>query len=100
MTQNTTHDHDASERRKSNIGVKMTILYTLVYGGFVILSVFFPSQMGVDTIFGVNLAITYGLGLIIVAIFFAMIYNHLVRIPKGPSLPQGEQNSEVQHEEK
>lgn len=99
MSQNIAHDHDASERRKSNIGVKMTVLYALVYGGFVILSVFFPTLMGVDTIFGVNLAIAYGLGLIIIAIVFAMIYNHLVRIPKGPNLAGGEQTAETQHEE-
>ena len=74
---------DSTERRKSNIGVLMTVFYAVVYGGFVFLSVFYPSLMSLRTFFGMNLAITYGLGLIVVAIIFAMIYNHLVRIPRG-----------------
>jgi hypothetical protein len=39
--------------------------------------------MSLRTFFGMNLAITYGLSLIVIAIIFAMIYNQLVRIPKG-----------------
>lgn len=91
MKQPITRDHEASEQRKSNIGVRMTVLYALVYSGFVILSVFFPSLMGVKAIFGLNLAIAYGLALIIIAIIFAIIYNTLVRIPNTSVLLQGDQ---------
>jgi uncharacterized membrane protein (DUF485 family) len=91
MKQIETSDHKASELRKSNIGVRMTILYALVYSGFVILCVFFPALMGVEAIFGLNLAIAYGLALIIIAIIFAIIYNALVRIPNTSALPQGDQ---------
>ena len=83
MSQHQINDIDSSERKKSNIGVKMTILYALIYSGFVVLNVFFPSLMGVKTILGLTLALAYGLGLIIIAIIFAMIYNQLVRSPKG-----------------
>jgi uncharacterized membrane protein (DUF485 family) len=89
MKQKITHSHETSEQRKSNIGVSMTILYAIVYSGFVILSVFFPAAMGVETIFGLNLAIAYGLALIIIAIIFAIIYNLLVRIPNTPNTAQG-----------
>lgn len=82
MSQHRVNDKDFSERRKSNIGVMMTVLYALVYGGFVILSVFYPSSMSLRTFLGMNLAITYGLGLIVVAIVFAIIYNQMVRIPR------------------
>lgn len=93
MRQQTHKDPQASEQRKSNIGVRMTILYAIVYGGFVVLSVFFPTLMGVEAIFGLNLAIAYGLALIIIAIIFAIIYNALVRIPNLPSMPQENPNT-------
>lgn len=92
MKQQSTNDHLASEQRKSNIGVLMTILYAIVYGGFVVLSVFFPTLMGIEALFGLNLAIAYGLALIIIAIIFAIIYNALVRIPNSTKLPLEKQN--------
>jgi uncharacterized membrane protein (DUF485 family) len=82
MKQQISNDPGASEQRKSNIGIRMTILYAIIYSGFVILSVFMPTKMGVDALFGLNLAIAYGLALIIIAIIFAIIYNLLVRVPK------------------
>jgi uncharacterized membrane protein (DUF485 family) len=72
---------EAFERRKSIIGIRMTILYSLVYGGFVALSVFQPAWMGARAVLGLNLAVAYGLGLILIAIAFALIYNHLCRVP-------------------
>jgi len=64
----------------------MTILYALVYAGFIFLAVSQPAWMGLPFLFGQNLAITYGLGLILLAIVFALIYNHLLRrlVPKKP----------------
>lgn len=88
MSQHMTNDNDANERRKSNIGIKLTVLYAVIYGGFVVLSVFYPAMMGMETLFGLNLAVAYGLGLIIIAIILAMIYNQLVRSPKSPNPPK------------
>jgi len=87
MSQNRKSENNFAENRKSNIGVVLTIVYAVIYGGFVFLSVFYPSVMGMQTFFGLNLAIAYGLGLIIVAIILAMIYNQMVRIPKGVERP-------------
>lgn len=81
MEQHSTVIDEAFERRKSRIGIRMTILYSIVYGGFVVLSVFQPTWMGVRAVLGLNLAVSYGLGLIIIAIVFALIYNHLCRVP-------------------
>ena len=92
MKQETTLSQETSEQRKSNIGVRMTILYAIVYSGFVVLSVFFPTLMGVESIFGLNLAIAYGLALIVIAIIFAIIYNLLVRIPNSAISSPGKQN--------
>jgi uncharacterized membrane protein (DUF485 family) len=87
MAQRTTVMDEAFERRKSIIGIRMTILYSLVYGGFVALSVFQPSWMGARAILGLNLAVAYGLGLILIAILFALIYNHLCRVPSSGTRP-------------
>jgi uncharacterized membrane protein (DUF485 family) len=69
------------ERRKTILGVRMTLLYSFVYGGFVGLSVFSPASMGGRAVLGLNLAVAYGLGLILLAIVFALVYNHLCRAP-------------------
>ena len=85
MAKQTSSREEAFERRKSHIGIRMTLLYAIVYGGFVALSVFQPTSMGSRAIFGLNLAVAYGLGLILIAILFALIYNHLVRVPTAGS---------------
>jgi uncharacterized membrane protein (DUF485 family) len=100
MSQHQVNDKNSTERRKSNIGILMTVLYALVYGGFVFLSVFYPSIMSVRIFFGMNLAITYGLGLIVIAIIFAMIYNQMVRIPRAPETPEKTLNSGPGSEER
>ncbi len=81
MAHHSSAAEEAYERRKSGIGIRMTILYSVIYAGFVALSVFRPAWMGVRAVLGLNLAIAYGLGLIIVAIIFALVYNHLCRVP-------------------
>ncbi len=72
---------EAYERRKVRIGVRMTLLYAIVYAGFVILNVFFPGTIETAGLFGLNLALTYGLGLIILAVVLALLYNWLCGVP-------------------
>jgi uncharacterized membrane protein (DUF485 family) len=79
MAEDFSKESNTSEQRKSNIGVWMTLLYSIVYGGFVLVSVFTPAWLGVSVFMGLNLAIVYGLGLILIALVFALIYNQLVR---------------------
>jgi uncharacterized membrane protein (DUF485 family) len=83
MPQQSPTDGSDGEQRKTNIGIRMTILYSLVYGGFVALSVFQPGLMGRRVLLGMNLAVTYGLFLILFAVLLAVIYNLLVKVPKG-----------------
>ncbi|MHC1788731.1 MAG: DUF485 domain-containing protein [Solidesulfovibrio sp.] len=54
----------------------MFFLYTIIYAGFVIINVYSPTMMELDVL-GVNLAVVYGFGLIVFAMFQALIYNHL-----------------------
>lgn len=71
------------ERRKSRIGIRMTLIYSVIYAGFMFLSVFRPLWMDSTVLLGLNLAVIYGTGLILLAIFFAVLYNQLCRKP-GP----------------
>jgi uncharacterized membrane protein (DUF485 family) len=66
-------DH-AAEYKKS-LGVKIFIVYALIYAGFVAINVIDPMMMETEIVFGLNLAIVYGFGLIIIALILALIYN-------------------------
>lgn len=68
---------DKAASKKSILGVKLFFVYTIIYFGFVIIGVFFPDLMGIYVIGGQNLAVTYGFGLIILAILMGFIYNAL-----------------------
>ncbi len=67
---------DGSSEYKSKLGVRMFIIYFIVYCGFIIINTVNPKLMGV-AILKVNLAIFYGLGLIVLALIMALIYNFL-----------------------
>ncbi len=65
---------DRASSFKSRIGVWMFILYSVFYFGFIALNVMSPRIMGSD-IGGLNLAVIYGMGLIIFALMLALVYN-------------------------
>ena len=67
---------DKASGIKTKIGLWMFLLYTLVYAGFIFITVTFPELMEKD-IGHLNLAIVYGLGLIVFALILALIYNYL-----------------------
>lgn len=67
---------DGSSAYKTKLGVRMFILYVVVYAGFILINSLTPSWMGVD-IGKVNLAFFYGIGLIVYALILATIYNYL-----------------------
>ncbi|TVQ41048.1 MAG: DUF485 domain-containing protein [Spirochaetaceae bacterium] len=87
MTQHLSEAEAAFEKRKLVIGIRMTLIYSAVYAGFVVVSVFQPTWMGVRALLGLNLAVAYGLGLILVAIVFAIVYNQLCRVPASGAAP-------------
>lgn len=72
----TENAEDKAVAIKTKIGLWMFLLYTLVYAGFIFITVAFPSLM--ETNIGhFNLSIVYGLGLIVFALILALIYNAL-----------------------
>ncbi|MEM1227162.1 MAG: DUF485 domain-containing protein [Planctomycetota bacterium] len=62
----------------SRLGLGLFAAYSLLYLGFVLINAFKADAMDMVIIAGMNLAIVYGFGLIIVAIVLALIYG-LVR---------------------
>lgn len=61
---------------KTRFGIIMFVIYSLIYVGFVAINVVKPSLMAIPVIFGLNLAVVYGVGLIVIALVLALIYNH------------------------
>ena len=68
-------DEDKSSARKAKLGVKLFILYSIVYAGFVAIGVINYELMGKIVLGEQNLAIVYGIGLIVFAIVLGLIYN-------------------------
>ncbi len=68
-------DADKAAAKKSRLGVILFLVYTLIYSGFVIIGVSKPEIMGLHVLGKQNLAIVYGLGLIILAIVMGFVYN-------------------------
>jgi uncharacterized membrane protein (DUF485 family) len=80
---------------KSKIGVILFIVYFIVYSGFVAISVFSLKTMGKIVFAGVNLAVVYGFGLIILAIIMGIIYNSICTAYENKLNKLKENESEV-----
>jgi hypothetical protein len=78
---------------KMRVGVWMFLFYGLIYAGFVAINVLKPVIMESAVIFGLNLAVVYGFGLIIIALVLALIYNGLCA-SKELELNSGQNNGE------
>ena len=74
-------DNAASEKAK--IGLVLCVVYGIVYAGFVAINAVAPKTMGMNVVAGLNLAVIYGFGLIVLAIVMGLVYNHVcTRIEK------------------
>lgn len=70
-------DHPEVSAANARAGLVLFFIYLAAYAGFMGLSAFAPQMMGVPVLAGVNLAITYGMGLIVGALVVAAIYMWL-----------------------
>lgn len=71
-------EHDSEDRtvaERTRMGIRLFLVYAVVYGLFVVINLAKPVLMESIVLFGMNLAVTYGIGLIVFAIILAMIYN-------------------------
>jgi uncharacterized membrane protein (DUF485 family) len=68
---------DHASDLKSKLGIKLFLVYSLVYIGFIAINVIEPMLMERMIFKGLNLAVVYGMGLIFLAIIMGLIYNHI-----------------------
>lgn len=69
----------ATTSRNSRIGLVLFFLYAIVYAAFVLAAAFRPDWMKQTPLWGVNLAILSGFGLIIGAFVLSILYGWLCR---------------------
>jgi uncharacterized membrane protein (DUF485 family) len=79
------HDdhHPETVSRNARVGLALFAVYLVLYGGFMALNAFAPERMGSAPFGGVNLAVLYGLLLIVGAFVLAVVYMFLVRRRAG-----------------
>ncbi|MCP5052685.1 MAG: DUF485 domain-containing protein [bacterium] len=69
--------HQETTDIKTKLGLILFGIYALIYTGFIVINTLSPQTMGVRIFAGLNLAVVYGFGLIILAIVMGVIYNHI-----------------------
>src|SRR5436305_14189452 len=67
-------DHPDVSAANARAGLILFFIYLAFYAGFMGLAAFAPQAMGRPMLAGVNLAITYGMGLIVGALVIAALY--------------------------
>jgi uncharacterized membrane protein (DUF485 family) len=82
------HDTPATARH-ARYGIVLFIFYVVLYGTFCYLSAFRADLMASKPFGGVNLAVLYGMGLIVAAFILALIYMLLCRPHAGESNSDG-----------
>ena len=70
-------EHDPASPYKTRLGAWMFLFYVVTYAGFVALNLIKPTLMERRIVLGLNLAVTYGFALIVLALLMALVYNRL-----------------------
>jgi uncharacterized membrane protein (DUF485 family) len=86
-------DHPIVISRNQRNGLILFFIYLALYAGFMLLAAFNPQAMASRPFGGVNLAVLYGMGLIVTALVLAAIYMYQSRTsafsPPGSRPPAG-----------
>ena len=73
----------------ARLGLTLFFAYLALYVGFIALSAFAPDIMASAPFGGVNLAVLYGIGLILVAVALALVYMLLRKSDEPPAREGG-----------
>lgn len=66
----------AIDRHNARWGLILFAIYVALYLGFMIMAAFWPERMATPTpLAGLNVAIVYGVGLIVAALVLALVYT-------------------------
>ncbi|MCE2798815.1 MAG: DUF485 domain-containing protein [Planctomycetaceae bacterium] len=75
----TEHEQDHVIARRQRIGVTLMILFTIAYASFIGLCTFAYDWITQTKVAGIPLTIAYGVGLIVLSLFVALLYGILSR---------------------
>jgi uncharacterized membrane protein (DUF485 family) len=78
---------EAVERHNARIGMVLFILYLLIYGAYILVNVLAPRWMDLVPFWGLNLAVLWGMALILGALLLSLVYMALCRVPLRQELP-------------
>lgn len=68
--------HDNASEKKARLGIWFFFLYLFFYAGFVAIGVMNYELLSQKAFGGLNLAVFYGMGLIIFAVLLGILYNY------------------------
>ena len=72
---------EASSTHNARLGIVFFLLYLVLYAGFIVIATFKYEWMSRPSLGGLNLAIVYGMGLIIAAFVLAVVYMIMCKRP-------------------
>lgn len=72
----TSEENESLTKRKSSLGIRLFFIYLICYAGFVLISVFQYELLSTPVLGGLNLALAYGIGLIVFAVILGVVYNY------------------------
>lgn len=73
---NSSEEKESLTKRKSILGIRLFFVYLFCYAGFVVIGVFHYELLSVQVLGGLNLALAYGIGLIVFAVVLGILYNY------------------------
>lgn len=65
------------QSHNARLGLVLFLIYLAFYSGFVLVNAFSPDTMESTPLAGINLAVWWGFGLIVVALVLALVYGWL-----------------------
>jgi uncharacterized membrane protein (DUF485 family) len=72
-----------AERHNARLGLVLFAIYLVFYGAYVLVNAFWPAVMDEVPFAGLNVAVLWGLALIVGALVLALVYAALCRTPTG-----------------
>jgi uncharacterized membrane protein (DUF485 family) len=72
-----------AERHNARLGLILFAVYLLGYVGYVLVNAFSPAVMDEVPVAGLNVAVLWGLALIVGALVLALVYAALCKTPTG-----------------